>query len=91
MFFTESGSVAVEVALKMAIQYWRNRGRPQRQRIVHLRHAYHGDTFATMALCDPEEGMHALFAGGMLVRKPDRDDMATAPDVVVRCGPFSET
>lgn len=65
VFFTESGSVAVEVALKMAIQYWRNKGRAEKRRIVHFRHAYHGDTFATMALCDPEEGMHALFAGSM--------------------------
>jgi len=62
-FFTDSGSVAVEVALKMAIQYWVNRGNRQRQRIVHFRGGYHGDTFATMALCDPDEGMHALFAG----------------------------
>ncbi|MDP2133233.1 MAG: adenosylmethionine--8-amino-7-oxononanoate transaminase [Sulfuritalea sp.] len=65
VFFTESGSVAVEVALKMAIQYWRNRGQAQKQRIVYFRHGYHGDTFATMALCDPEEGMHTLFAGTM--------------------------
>ncbi|MDK9703872.1 MAG: adenosylmethionine--8-amino-7-oxononanoate transaminase [Sulfuritalea sp.] len=65
VFFTESGSVAVEVALKMAIQYWRNKGQAEKQRIVYFRHGYHGDTFATMALCDPEEGMHALFAGSM--------------------------
>ena len=65
VFFTESGSVAVEVALKMAIQYWRNKGRSEKKRIVYFRHAYHGDTFATMALCDPEEGMHTLFAGTM--------------------------
>ena len=65
VFFTESGSVAVEVALKMAIQYWRNKGQAQKRRIVYFRHAYHGDTFATMALCDPEEGMHTLFAGTM--------------------------
>jgi len=65
VFFTESGSVAVEVALKMAVQYWRNRGQAAKQRIVYFRHAYHGDTFATMALCDPEEGMHTLFAGTM--------------------------
>ena len=65
VFFTESGSVAVEVALKMAIQYWRNKGRAEKQRIVYFSHAYHGDTFATMALCDPEDGMHALFAGAM--------------------------
>ncbi len=65
VFFTESGSVAVEVALKMAVQYWRNKGQAAKQRIVYFRHAYHGDTFATMALCDPEEGMHTLFAGTM--------------------------
>lgn len=65
VFFTESGSVAVEVALKMALQYWRNKGQPEKQRIVYFRHGYHGDTFATMALCDPEEGMHTLFAGSM--------------------------
>ena len=65
VFFTESGSVAVEVALKMAIQYWRNQGKAEKKRIVYFRHAYHGDTFATMALCDPEEGMHTLFAGTM--------------------------
>jgi adenosylmethionine-8-amino-7-oxononanoate aminotransferase len=65
VFFTESGSVAVEVALKMAIQFWRNKARAEKKHIVYFRHAYHGDTFATMALCDPEEGMHALFAGTM--------------------------
>ncbi|MDP2823566.1 MAG: adenosylmethionine--8-amino-7-oxononanoate transaminase [Sulfuritalea sp.] len=65
VFFTESGSVAVEVALKMAIQYWRNKGQAGKKRIVYFRHGYHGDTFATMALCDPEEGMHTLFAGTM--------------------------
>ena len=65
VFFTESGSVSVEVALKMAIQYWRNKAQPERQRIVYFRHGYHGDTFATMAICDPEEGMHALFAANM--------------------------
>lgn len=65
VFFTDSGSVAVEVALKMARQYWINNGQPERQRIIHFRHSYHGDTFATMAICDPEEGMHARFAGAM--------------------------
>ena len=65
VFFTESGSVSVEVALKMAIQYWRNQGQAEKRRIVCFRHGYHGDTFATMALCDPEEGMHTLFAGSM--------------------------
>ena len=62
VFFTDSGSVAVEVALKMAIQFWRNQGQNERKRFVFFRHAYHGDTFATMAICDPDEGMHSLFA-----------------------------
>lgn len=65
VFFTDSGSVAVEVALKMAIQFWRNQGHDERQRFVYFRNAYHGDTFATMALCDPEDGMHTLFGGTM--------------------------
>jgi adenosylmethionine---8-amino-7-oxononanoate aminotransferase len=51
------------VALKMAIQYWMNRGNGQRRKIVHFRGGYHGDTFATMSLCDPDEGMHAIFHG----------------------------
>jgi adenosylmethionine-8-amino-7-oxononanoate aminotransferase len=65
VFFAESGSVAVEIALKMALQYWINRGEANRRRFVSFRGAYHGDTLATMTLCDPEEGMHALFAGVM--------------------------
>ena len=63
VFFSESGSVAVEVALKMALQYRLNGGERGRNRFVAFTHAYHGDTFAAMSVCDPEEGMHALFAG----------------------------
>jgi adenosylmethionine-8-amino-7-oxononanoate aminotransferase len=87
VFFTESGSVAVEVALKMAIQYWRNKGQAAKQRIVYFRHGYHGDTFATMALCDSGEGMHALFAGSMpdqiVAELPGTSEMATAFDRVL--------
>jgi adenosylmethionine-8-amino-7-oxononanoate aminotransferase len=87
VFFTESGSVAVEVALKMAIQYWRNKGQADKQRIVYFRHGYHGDTFATMALCDPEEGMHALFAGTMpdqiMAELPGDETMRRAFDLLL--------
>nr|WP_321986819.1 adenosylmethionine--8-amino-7-oxononanoate transaminase [uncultured Lichenicoccus sp.] len=63
VFFSDSGSVSVEVAIKMALQYWLNRGVRSRHRLLAFRGGYHGDTMATMAVCDPEEGMHSLFAG----------------------------
>jgi adenosylmethionine-8-amino-7-oxononanoate aminotransferase len=61
VFFSESGSVSVEIAMKIAIQYWINKGAATRTRFVSFKGGYHGDTFATMAVCDPEEGMHTLF------------------------------
>ncbi|NVJ71525.1 MAG: adenosylmethionine--8-amino-7-oxononanoate transaminase [Alphaproteobacteria bacterium] len=61
-FIAESGSVSVEVAMKMAAQYFMNRGE-KRTKFVHFRGTYHGDTLGTMAVCDPEEGMHGLFKG----------------------------
>ena len=63
VFFTDSGSVAIEVAMKMAIQFWLNNGIKGRYKFMHFRGGYHGDTFATMAVCDPEEGMHSHFSG----------------------------
>jgi adenosylmethionine-8-amino-7-oxononanoate aminotransferase len=68
VFFAESGSVAVEVAMKMALQYRFNRGESARTRFLSFRHGYHGDTFAAMSICDPEEGMHRLF-GAVLAKQ----------------------
>jgi adenosylmethionine-8-amino-7-oxononanoate aminotransferase len=61
VFFADSGSVAVEVAMKMAAQFWLNQGVRTRTRFLAFTGGYHGDTLATMAVCDPDEGMHALF------------------------------
>ncbi|MDF2901632.1 MAG: adenosylmethionine--8-amino-7-oxononanoate transaminase [Phenylobacterium sp.] len=65
VFFAESGSVSVEIAMKMALQFWINRGVMGKNRFLSFRGGYHGDTLATMTICDPEEGMHSLFAGVM--------------------------
>jgi adenosylmethionine-8-amino-7-oxononanoate aminotransferase len=81
VFFSDSGSVAVEVAMKMAVQYWLNKGVKGRTKFLAFNGGYHGDTFATMAVCDPEEGMHAHFAGTLpmhhVIDLP-RDEESTA-------------
>ena len=84
VFFSDSGSVAVEVAMKMAVQYWLNRGERGRTQVLAFKGGYHGDTFATMAVCDPDEGMHSLFAGVLpkhpVIALPRTEDSIAAFD-----------
>ncbi|GAA1797402.1 adenosylmethionine--8-amino-7-oxononanoate transaminase [Planosporangium flavigriseum] len=76
VFFADSGSVSVEVAAKMCLQYWRSVGRPGKQRLLTWRGGYHGDTFHPMSVCDPEGGMHHLWTGVL-----PRQVFADAPPV----------
>ena len=70
VFFSDSGSVSVEVAVKMALQYWRSQGRHGKRRLMTWRGGYHGDTFAPMSVCDPDGGMHELWLGENSVLTP---------------------
>lgn len=78
VFLCDSGSVSVEVAMKMAVQYWRNKGYSDRSRFICFRDSYHGDTSGAMSVCDPDDSMHSHFKGFLLEQYPcaipDTDD-----------------
>ncbi len=88
VFLADSGSVAVEVAIKMAIQYWHNQDRPGKSKLLTVRKGYHGDTFGAMSVCDPENGMHSQFSGilaqQVFAAAPDCSDEKSIGDLTTK-------
>jgi adenosylmethionine-8-amino-7-oxononanoate aminotransferase len=88
VFFSDSGSVAVEIAMKMAVQYWLNRGARGRTKFISFKGGYHGDTMGAMSVSDIDSGMHAMFSGVVpeqfIAKLPDGDDNAAALDALLR-------
>ncbi|MGK4584995.1 adenosylmethionine--8-amino-7-oxononanoate transaminase [Kitasatospora sp. HPMI-4] len=85
VFLADSGSVSVEVAMKMCLQYWQSLGRPAKRRLLTWRGGYHGDTFHPMSVCDPEGGMHHLW-GGVLPRQVFADEPPAGFDAPLDAG-----
>ena len=96
VFFADSGSVSVEVAIKMALQYWHSQGQAEKHRLLTIKNGYHGDTFGAMATCDPVNGMHHLFSANLpkhhfLEAPPAGFESEPCPEYLARARNFIAT